>query len=230
MLAKSLFRQAAAFLKKPVMPYQNLLAPTSYGFSEFFRERDKAEYILYEDNRVMDKQYRKITNNWKKPLEKKRLRRERKLAEKEAQQPPQPEPEKFVVHSPSQGIELPPKDNEVFAVIQVGGSQHKVVKDDIVVTEQLKDYDINDQVVFEKVFLIGSKDYTSIGRPFIDSARVYATVEEMTLSEKVIIFKKRRRKGYKRNRGSRHPLTVLRIDKIEHEVAPDTLEKAVSLV
>jgi len=41
-----------------------------------------------------------------------------------------------------------------------------------VVTEQLKEYDINDQVVFENVFLVGTKDYTSIGRPFVESAKV----------------------------------------------------------
>jgi len=61
--------------------------------------------------------------------------------------------------------------------------------------------------------LVGTKDYTSIGRPYVESAKVdrkiivliskvYATIEEQAMSEKVIVFKKKRRKGYKRTNGN----------------------------
>lgn len=64
--------------------------------------------------------------------------------------------------------------------------------------------------------MIGTVDYTAVGRPNLMSARVYATVEEMTLSEKVIVFKKSRRKRYQKSQGHKQMLNIIRIDKIEH--------------
>ena len=57
------------------------------------------------------------------------------------------------------------------------------------------------QIVFEDVLMFGTADLTVLGRPTLSRARVYATIEEMTLSEKVIIFKKKRRQGYQKSRG-----------------------------
>jgi large subunit ribosomal protein L21 len=56
--------------------------------------------------------------------------------------------------------------------------------------------EVGQQIIFDKVLIVGTEDYTSIGRPSVPHARVYATLEEKTKSEKVIIFKKKRRKGY----------------------------------
>lgn len=89
------------------------------------------------------------------------------------------------------------------------------------VAEHLKGVDINTTLEFDKVLLVGSPDYTVLGRPFISDARVLATVEQQTLSEKEIIFKKRRRKRYMRNFGHRQKLTVLRIKEIVHEVTQE---------
>ena len=50
------------------------------------------------------------------------------------------------------------------------------------------------------------------------NAKVYVTVEQQVLTDKVIVFKKKRRKGYKKNEGHRQEITILRVDKIEHEV------------
>jgi len=61
----------------------------------------------------------------------------------------------------------------LFAVLEIAGFQYKVVADDVVSCEFLKEYDINDHIVFDKVLLIGSKDYTSIGRPFVETAKVH---------------------------------------------------------
>ena len=55
--------------------------------------------------------------------------------------------------------------------------------------------------MFEDVLMFGTADLTVLGRPTLSRARVYATIEEMTLSEKVIIFKKKRRQGYQKSRG-----------------------------
>ena len=80
------------------------------------------------------------------------------------------------------------------------------------------------------MLLIGTKDYTALGRPLVESAKVYATIEQQTRSEKVIVFKKRRRKNYKKNAGSIAELTVLRINKIEHLIDDSLISTAVSLV
>ncbi len=53
------------------------------------------------------------------------------------------EKEKFIVHNPVLGIELPVKENEIFAVIEINGMQYKVTQDDVVVSDWLADYDIN---------------------------------------------------------------------------------------
>ena len=57
------------------------------------------------------------------------------------------------------------------------------------------------------------------------NARVYATLEEKTMSEKVIVFKKNRRKGYQKSRGHKQMLNVVKIDKIEHAVSEEDFIK-----
>lgn len=103
------------------------------------------------------------------------------------------------------------------------------MKDDIVLSNWLKDYDINDQVVFDGVLMIGTKDFTLLGRPNVNSAKVYATVEEQTETDKTIVFKKKRRKTYQKTMHFRHKITVLRINKIELDMSRELLSKAVSL-
>lgn len=69
--------------------------------------------------------------------------------------------------------------------------------------------------------MIGTKDYTSVGRPFVETAKVFATVEEESRTEKVIIFKKQRREGYQRNKGHRQNIMCIRIDNIVHELGEE---------
>lgn len=104
------------------------------------------------------------------------------------------------------------------------------MKDDIVLSNWLKEYDINEQIVFDGVLLVGTKDFTLLGRPIVKSAKVYATVEEQTETDKTIIFKKKRRKTYQKTMHFRHKITVLRINRIDLDVKQDLLAKAVSLV
>ena len=78
--------------------------------------------------------------------------------------------------------------------------------------------------LMDHVLLVGTKDYTSVGRPYVSSAKVLCTVEEVTKTEKVIVFKKRRRKGYQKNQGHRQDVTMVRIDKILYNPEPNILE------
>lgn len=61
------------------------------------------------------------------------------------------------------------------------------------------------------MLLLGNVNQTIVGRPFVDGAKVRARVEEQTLDEKVDIFKKKRRKNYRRWNGFRRQVTVLRV-------------------
>ena len=97
----------------------------------------------------------------------------------------------MVVHDPEQGVTLPVEPTGIYAVIRVKGIQHKVMKDDRVMTEILaRDVEIGSQICIDDVLLVGTRDYTAIGRPTVSKAKVYATVEEISKTDKVIIFKK----------------------------------------
>ncbi|CAA7015188.1 unnamed protein product [Microthlaspi erraticum] len=109
----------------------------------------------------------------------------------------------------------------VFAVVQIGSHQFKVSNGDSIFTEKLKFCDINDKLILTKVLLLGSASQTVIGRPILPDATVHAVVEEHALDEKVLIFKKKRRKNYRRTRGHRQELTKLRITDIEGIEKPE---------
>ncbi|KAJ4703485.1 50S ribosomal protein L21, related protein [Melia azedarach] len=103
----------------------------------------------------------------------------------------------------------------VFAVVQIGSHQFKVSNGDSIFTERLKFCEVNDKLILNKVLMLGSQTQTIIGRPILPDVSVHAVVEEHALDAKVIIFKKKRRKNYRRTKGHRQELTKLRIVDIE---------------
>ena len=109
--------------------------------------------------------------------------------------------------------------------MNVKGTQFKVTKDDKVIVEDLgRDFIVGQQLVFDDILLVGTKDYTTVGRPSVAGARVFATLEEISRTEKVIVFKKKRRKGYQKSQGHKQTINVLKINKIEHLVSEEGLE------
>lgn len=62
--------------------------------------------------------------------------------------------------------------------MRVKGLQYKVTKDDRVMVELLEDFEVGTQLELEDILLVGTKDYTCVGRPVVNKARVFATVEE----------------------------------------------------
>ena len=101
----------------------------------------------------------------------------------------------------------------MFAVIRTGGKQYKVSKDDVITVEKLAG-DAGAKLEFTDVLAIGDGPDTTFGTPIVAGARVTAAVLEQTQGDKIIIFKKSRRKNYRRKRGHRQQLTVLRITDI----------------
>src|SRR5262249_55718820 len=98
-------------------------------------------------------------------------------------------------------------------VLKTGGKQYKVAKDDVIEVERLPG-EAGAQVVFDQVLLVGEGAEATAGAPLVDGASVAGTLLEQVKADKVIIFRKRRRHNYRRKRGHRQQLSVIRIDEI----------------
>jgi large subunit ribosomal protein L21 len=98
----------------------------------------------------------------------------------------------------------------MYAVIKTGGKQYRVQPGDVLVVEKL-DGEPGAEVRFDQVLMLGDGDSITVGAPVVDGAAVSATLIETRKGEKVKIFKKIRRQGYRRTRGHRQPESVLRV-------------------
>jgi large subunit ribosomal protein L21 len=101
----------------------------------------------------------------------------------------------------------------MYAVIKTGGKQYRVQPGDLLVVEKL-DGEPGAKVAFGEVLMLGDGDAVTVGAPTIEGASVAATLIETRKGEKVKIFKKIRRQGYRRTRGHRQPESVLRVTAI----------------
>ncbi len=101
----------------------------------------------------------------------------------------------------------------MYAVVKTGGKQYRVSKDDILRVERL-DGEAGDIVTLADVLMIGDGGNVSLGEPTVSGASVAAEILEQTRGRKVIVFKKRRRQNYRRKKGHRQHLTVLRVTDI----------------
>jgi large subunit ribosomal protein L21 len=101
----------------------------------------------------------------------------------------------------------------MFAVIRTGGKQYRVAKNDVIFVEKLAG-EAGDDIAFPEVLACGEGESQSVGAPLVSGATVVATVLEQRKGDKVIIFKKKRRHNYRRKKGHRQLLTVVRITDI----------------
>ncbi|HHL42732.1 MAG TPA: 50S ribosomal protein L21 [Hellea balneolensis] len=102
----------------------------------------------------------------------------------------------------------------MFAVIQTGGKQYKVAKDDIIIVEKLEAEE-GKKVAFDTVLMCGSKDDVKVGAPTVKGASVNGEVIEQRKGKKVLVFKKKRRHNYRRKKGHRQCETVVKITGIK---------------
>ena len=102
----------------------------------------------------------------------------------------------------------------MYAVIKTGGKQYRVQPGDVIVVEKL-DGDAGAELKFDSVLMLGGDAGVTLGAPLIDGAAVAATLIETRKGEKVKIFKKTRRQGYRRTTGHRQQESVLRITGID---------------
>ena len=101
----------------------------------------------------------------------------------------------------------------MYAIVEIAGQQVKVAKDQKVFVNRLP-VEEGKKVSFDNVLLIGDGDNITIGAPAIDGAAVEAKVVKHLKGDKVIVFKKKRRKGYKKKNGHRQDYTKVLIDTI----------------
>ena len=102
----------------------------------------------------------------------------------------------------------------MYAVIKTGGKQYRVQPGDVVVVEKI-DGDAGADVSFNEVLMLGGDKGVTVGAPVVEGAKVAATLIETRKGEKIKIFKKIRRQGYRRTNGHRQMESVLRITGIE---------------
>ena len=101
----------------------------------------------------------------------------------------------------------------MFAVLKTGGKQYRVAQNDVIHVERVPG-EAGAQVLFDQILMVGEGASATAGSPLVAGATVAATLLEQVLADKVIIFKKRRRHNYRRKRGHRQPLSLVRIDEI----------------
>ena len=101
----------------------------------------------------------------------------------------------------------------MYAVIKTGGKQYRVATNDVIEVERLQGEPGN-AITFDQVLMVGGEDGVRVGAPVVDGVSVSAELVAQTRGEKIIVFKKRRRKNSRRKNGHRQDLTVLRITAI----------------
>lgn len=104
----------------------------------------------------------------------------------------------------------------MYAVIETGGKQYRVEAGQTLVVEKLTG-EPGDAIEFDRVLLLSSDEAVAVGRPVIEGAKVTGQIVEQTKGEKLVVYKFKRRKDYRRRNGHRQQLTAVKINDV---VAP----------
>ncbi|MDX1429845.1 MAG: 50S ribosomal protein L21 [Rhodothermales bacterium] len=102
----------------------------------------------------------------------------------------------------------------MYAIVEISGKQFKVAEKDRIYVP-LQDAEVNKTVSFERVLLVSNDDKVQVGTPILDGAVVKAKVVEHVKADKVLVFRKKRRKRFKVKRGHRQPYTQIEVSSIK---------------
>ncbi|HPA14638.1 MAG TPA: 50S ribosomal protein L21 [Desulfobacterales bacterium] len=102
----------------------------------------------------------------------------------------------------------------MYAVISSGGKQYKVQQGDVLRFEKISG-EVGNPVSFDKVLMFSDGDKVEIGQPVLENAAVRGHIVEQGKAKKILVFKYKRRKRYRRKQGHRQQYTAIRIDSIE---------------
>ncbi len=103
----------------------------------------------------------------------------------------------------------------MYAIVSSGGKQYKVQKDEILRVEKIPG-DIGAPVSFDKVLMFSDGENVNIGQPVLENVSVNGHIVEQDKAKKIIVFKYKRRKRYRRKQGHRQQYTAIKIDSIEN--------------
>lgn len=101
----------------------------------------------------------------------------------------------------------------MYAVIQTGGKQYRVTPGELVKVEKLQGK-AGDPVTFEKVLLTSDGEIVNIGNPYLSDAKVQGRIARQGRDRKILVFKYKRRKKYRRKQGHRQSFTLIKVDEI----------------
>ena len=101
----------------------------------------------------------------------------------------------------------------MYAVIKTGGKQYRVSEGDLVRIEKITG-EVGELIEFEDVLLVAQGDHVDIGRPHVKDSKVIGEIVEHGKDKKIVIFKSKRRKGYRKKQGHRQQHTLLKIKEI----------------
>jgi large subunit ribosomal protein L21 len=101
----------------------------------------------------------------------------------------------------------------MYAVIETGGKQYRVEQGDVLFVEKLEVAE-GDTISLDKVLLVSNEGNVSAGKPYVDGAKVEATVLEQGKAKKIVVFKYKAKKNYRKKQGHRQPFTKLKIENI----------------
>lgn len=102
----------------------------------------------------------------------------------------------------------------MYAIIATGGKQYRVQEGDVLFVEKLA-ADADSQVEFTDVLAVSKDDKLTVGSPLVEGAKVTASVVKHGKAKKIIVFKYKRKKDYRKKQGHRQPYTKIKIEKIE---------------
>lgn len=112
----------------------------------------------------------------------------------------------------------------MYAVVKIGGHQYRVSQGDVLFVDKQSD-ETDQKLTFDHVLLINNDNDVTIGKPVVEGASIEATLLDNVKSDKVIVFKKKRRKGYRVKRGHRQPMSQIEINKISVSGSATTTKK-----
>ncbi|RMF64952.1 MAG: 50S ribosomal protein L21 [Calditrichaeota bacterium] len=112
----------------------------------------------------------------------------------------------------------------MFAVVNIAGKQFKVSKNESILAPKVKG-EVGKSIEFDQVLLLSDKGKVTVGKPTVAGAKVKAKIVDFERGKKVIVYKKKRRKGYEVKRGHRQDYTRLLIQSITTKQATKTKEK-----
>jgi large subunit ribosomal protein L21 len=102
----------------------------------------------------------------------------------------------------------------MYAVVATGGKQYKVQEGEILRVEKLTG-EVGSEIAFDQVLMTSDGENVKIGQPMVEGAQVKGHIVEQGKSKKIIVFKYKRRKRYRRKQGNRKQFTAIKIDTIE---------------